>query len=94
MVATIGPLYSLFRRSFVYRIQNMKRVLLVLVFVLVVGGFVRGWFVFSGPQRNPETKKVDVNLTIDPEKMKDDARRLEEEAEELKDRASEEFRKE
>lgn len=72
----------------------MKRVLLVLVFVLVVAGFVRGWFVLSGPQRSPETKKVDVNLTIDPEKMKDDARRLEEQAEELKDRASEELRKE
>lgn len=72
----------------------MKRILLVLAVVLVVAGFVRGWIIWSGPQRNPETNKVDVNLTVDPDKMKDDARRLEEEAEELKDKASEQFRKE
>jgi len=72
----------------------MKRVLLLLLIILVVAGFVRGWIIWSGPQRSPETNKVDVHLTVDPDKMKDDARRLEEEAEELKDRASEQLRKE
>jgi hypothetical protein len=61
----------------------MKRALVVLAIVLLAAGFVRGWFALSGPHRAPESKKVDVNLTIDPEKMKEDAEEVKDKAEEL-----------
>jgi hypothetical protein len=83
-----GFLYSLIG------IAIMKRTLLVLAVVLVVAGFVRGWIALSGPNRQPATNKVDVQLTVDPEKVKSDANRVEEQAVELKDKVREEFRKE
>jgi hypothetical protein len=70
----------------------MKRALIVLVIVLLAAGFVRGWFALSGPHRQQETKKVDVNLTVDPEKMKEDAERVKEKAEEFGEKAREEIR--
>jgi hypothetical protein len=71
----------------------MKRMLLVLAIILIVVGLVRGWFALSGPSRQPQTNKVDVNFTVDPEKMKQDAGRVEEKAEELKDKALERIHK-
>jgi hypothetical protein len=70
----------------------MKRTLIVLVIVLLAAGVVRGWFALSGPHRQPETNKVDVNLTVDPDKMKEDAERVKEKAEEFEDQAREKFR--
>jgi hypothetical protein len=70
----------------------MKRTLIVLVIVLLAAGFVRGWIALSAPHRQPETNKVDVNLTVDPEKMKEDAERVKEKAEEFEEKAREEIR--
>jgi hypothetical protein len=48
-------------------------VLIVLVLCVVGLGFYRGWFVVT--TSNPETgsHKVNVNLAVDPDKMKADA---------------------
>jgi hypothetical protein len=72
--------------------KRMKRVLLVLMIVLLTAGFVRGWIALSRPQRQPETNKVDVKLTVDPAKMEEDAERVKEKSEELGEKAREKFR--
>ena len=49
------------------------------MFVLLIGlvgvGYFRGWLSFSG-NRETETKKVNVEVTVDPEKVKDDAAKM------------------
>jgi hypothetical protein len=53
----------------------MKRffAVLIVVAILAVGwGFYRGWFVLSS-DRHVGSSKVEVNLTVDPDKMKSDA---------------------
>jgi hypothetical protein len=70
----------------------MKRALLVLLVVVLVTGFVRGWIALSTPARQPESNKVDVKLTLDPDKVKEDAGRVKEKAEEARDKAREEIR--
>ena len=53
----------------------MKRLyltLIVLAMVVVGVGFYQGWFALSSG-RQAEGHKVDVHLTVDPEKMKEDA---------------------
>ena len=50
----------------------------------VVGpGFYRGWFVLSSHSRDTGSHKVDVNLTVDPDKMKEDAESVKDKANEL-----------
>jgi hypothetical protein len=46
--------------------------LIVLAFIVVGLGFYRGWFTLSG-SREAESQKVDVNLKVDPDKVKADA---------------------
>jgi hypothetical protein len=70
----------------------MKRALLVLVIVLLAAGFVRGWYALTGPHREPDTHKVDLRFSVDPDKMKEDAQRAKEEAETLEEKAQEKFR--
>jgi hypothetical protein len=70
----------------------MKRALIVLGIVVLAAGFIRGWFALSGPHRAPQSNKVDVNLTIDPEQMKEDAAEAKEKAEELGHKVKDEFR--
>ena len=56
----------------------MKRfaALLVVVAIVVLGmGFYRGWFVLSSG-RHFGTNKVDVHLTVDPDKVKTDAEQV------------------
>jgi len=63
----------------------MKRFcsLLTLLAVIVVSvGFYRGWFSVSG-SREPVSHKVDVNLTVDPDKVKEDAETVKAKAAEL-----------
>lgn len=50
-----------------------KIVILLIVVVIVVAaiGFYRGWFVLSTGQQ-VGSNKVDVNLTVDPDKVKSD----------------------
>lgn len=48
---------------------------------LVCVGFARGWFAVSRPKEVDH--KVNVELTISPEKMKDDARKVGEKVNEI-----------
>jgi len=70
----------------------MKRVLAVLVVLvlLVVGmGFYRGWFSLSTPEADKGSNKVNIHLTVDPDKVKADAKAVQEKATELTGHATE-----
>jgi hypothetical protein len=69
-----------------YRIVPVRRshvgLVLLLVLCLVVAlGFYRGWFTVSEHQQ-AVSKKVDVNLTVDPDKIKQDVRKAADKTEE------------
>jgi len=54
----------------------MKRlfaVVIVLALIVVGVGFYRGWFALSSSSADQGSNKVNVNLTVDPDKMKEDA---------------------
>jgi hypothetical protein len=63
-----------------------------LVIILVVAGFVRGWFVWTSTSKVPESNKVDVNIRVDPDKIKEDAEEIKERVEELEEKFTEESR--
>ena len=47
--------------------------LLVVLAIVVVGvGFYRGWFALSSPTTDTGSHKVNINLTVDPDKVKAD----------------------
>jgi hypothetical protein len=57
----------------------MKKLAIVLFLLLLcaVGfGFYRGWFALSSPSSDTEPHQVNVNLAIDADKVKDDAKRV------------------
>ena len=69
----------------------MKKIcsLLTLLTVIVVSvGFYRGWFAVSG-SREAVSHKVDVNLTVDPDKVKADAETVKDKAAELTGKTTE-----
>jgi hypothetical protein len=64
----------------------MKKVLLaaLIVFTLLVGvGFYRGWFALSGSNADKGSSKVNVNLTVDGDKIEEDAKTVKDKAVEL-----------
>ena len=65
----------------------MKRSFFTFLFVLIICavavGFYRGWFVLSTRDLDSGDNKVNVNLTVDPDKMKEDARSVKDKASEL-----------
>jgi len=65
----------------------MKRstitVLLVLLVCVVALGFYRGWFSLSSPGADKGSNKVNVNLTVDPDKMHEDAEAVKKKTKEL-----------
>ena len=56
--------------------RTIVGVLLVLVLCAVALGFYRGWFALSSPSAGPDSNKVNINLTLDPDKAKEDAEGL------------------
>lgn len=56
---------------------------IVLVVIVVGVGFYRGWFVLSSHSPEADSSKVDVNLTVDPGKMKTDAESVKDKTREL-----------
>ncbi len=48
-------------------------VLVVLILCVVAVGFYRGWFMLSGPTRDSDGNKVNIELSVDPDKVKADA---------------------
>lgn len=72
----------------------MKRLrlwLLVLSIIVVSLGFYRGWFSVSGG-REAVSHKVDVNLSLDPDKLKADAETVKHKATELTGKVTEEVK--
>ena len=53
--------------------KRLMAVLVVLVLIVVGVGFYRGWFALSRPAADTGSNKVNVNLTVDPDKIKQDA---------------------
>lgn len=70
--------------------MTLLKVFFVLVLCVVGVGFYRGWFVVGSEGGDDESGRVELNLTMDPEKAKDDARALETKAREMTGNASEE----
>jgi hypothetical protein len=61
--------------------RNLMIVVLLVLLLCVVGfGFYRGWFSLS--RSNPDTgsNKVNISLTVDPDKMKADTAMVKEKA--------------
>lgn len=70
--------------------RTFTKVLVVLVLCVVGLGFYRGWFVLSTTGRDTEDNKVNVNLTVDPDKVKADAETVKGKTAELTGKAKEE----
>jgi len=70
----------------------MKRlfaVLVVLVICVVGIGFFRSWFTVTSPSSDTASHKVNVSVTVDPEKIKADAKTVKEKAVDLAGQATE-----
>jgi len=71
----------------------MNRTIITVLFLLLVCvvavGFYRGWFTLSS--RNPDAgdNKVNINLTVDRDKMQEDAQTVKNKATELTGNATE-----
>ena len=74
----------------------MKRSLFKVTLVLLLGivglGLARGWFILTSSQ-HVEDEKVDIKLTVDPDKVKVDAEKVQEKAKELMAKARSEGHK-
>ena len=56
--------------------MRRKFPLLLLIAAIVIGvGFYRNWFVLS-TERDDGSHKIDINLTVDPDQMKEDAKQV------------------
>lgn len=64
--------------------------LVVLVLCVVGIGFYRSWFTVTSPNSDTESHKVNVSVTVDPDKVKADAEAVKEQALELTGQATEE----
>jgi len=58
-------------------------VLIVLVLLIVGFGFYRGWFALSSSNADKGSSKVNVNLTVDRDKIEKDAQTVKTKATEL-----------
>ncbi len=57
---------------------------LVVLAICIVGlGFFRGWFTLSSQDQGSESNKVGVNLTVDPDKVKEDGKKVKDKTSEL-----------
>jgi len=56
--------------------MKLIKVALVLALVVAVLGFYRGWFSLSARNREGASQKVDVNLAVDVDKMREDAEQV------------------
>jgi len=63
--------------------MRIIKAVLVLALCIAVLGFYRGWFSLSSRGLDAESNKVNVSLTVDPDKVKEDAEKVKEKATEL-----------
>jgi hypothetical protein len=74
---------SFMKRSFIM-------VLLVLLVCVGAVGFYRGWFTLSSRNLDAGSNKVNINLTVDRDKIQEDAETVKNKATELTGQATEE----
>ena len=63
--------------------KKLYVVLIVLALFVVGLGFYRGWIALSSSGADKGSNKVNLNLTVDPDKMKEDAQTVQEKTTEL-----------
>lgn len=68
---------------------SLPRRLLTLFALLIVIGLFRGWFTFSSPDRDKESRKVNINVSVDTNKLEADAEKLKEAGEKVAQRIKE-----
>jgi hypothetical protein len=69
--------------------MNRRFAFLVVLVLCIVGiGFYRNWFTVTSPSLDTESHKVNVSLTVDPDKVKADAETVKEKAAELTGQAA------
>jgi cell division protein FtsX len=68
--------------------SKLLLVLLVLVLCVVGFGFYSGWFTLSSSRPGAESNRIDINLELNPDKVKADADTLKAKATELTGTAS------
>lgn len=68
--------------------KTLMKMLFVLAICIAVLGFYRGWFSLSSSGRGAEDNRINVTLTVDPDKMKENAEKVEEKTAELTDKAA------
>jgi hypothetical protein len=66
------------------------KLLLILTLSVIGIGFYRGWFTVASRSLETPTKQVGVSLTVDQDKVSEDARRVKAEAAELTGKVTEE----
>lgn len=59
--------------------RRIVSILLLIAIILIPVGFYRGWFAFS-TSRAPINNQVDLNLSVHPDKIEQDAELLKEKA--------------
>ena len=69
--------------------KRLYAVVIVLALIVVGVGFYRGWFALSSSTADQGNNKVNVNLTVDPDKMKEDAEAVQGRTAELTGQAKE-----
>ena len=68
--------------------KNLFAVLVVIVLVVIGVGFYRGWFALSSSTADQGSNKVNVNLTVDRDKMQEDAQAVQNKTAELTGKAT------
>jgi hypothetical protein len=68
--------------------KKLLAVLIVLVLLVIGVGFYRGWFSLSSPDADKGSNKVNINLTVDPDKLKADAEAVKKKTSELTDKVT------
>jgi hypothetical protein len=63
--------------------RSIIAVLLVLLVGVVAVGFYRGWFTLSSQSQGAGSNKVNISLTVDPDKVKADAETVQNKATQL-----------
>ncbi len=67
--------------------KRTSKIWLVLLLGVAAVGYARDWFVPSS-SRHAEERKVDLKLTVDPDKVKEDAGKVKEKINELSDQVT------
>jgi len=68
--------------------KRLLAVLIVLVLLVIGVGFYRGWFTVSKSDPDAGDNKVNVNLTVDGDKMQEDAEAVKKKAAELTEKVT------